>query len=111
METNGLRDALLASVFAKDARDAAPLPEPLPVSIAKPPPAIPEPAEQPTAPPKAFPPGTCPNDGEPFQELGGALRCQVCGLQKAMWGPGSPSRKELESEQWQERNKDRGTMR
>lgn len=52
---------------------------------------------------KAFPPGTCPNDGQPFQELGGALRCQACGLQKVMWGPPGVSRAEYASGEWRRR--------
>lgn len=68
-------------------------PEPPPTPPPQPP--IPAPAE-PRAnlkpPPKAFPPGTCPNDGEQFRELGGARRCAVCGCQLAMWNAPSFSR-------------------
>jgi len=75
-------------------------------AIEEPPPTavVPETATtKPQERPKQFPPGTCPNDGQPFQQLGGALRCQVCGLQRAMWGPPGVSRADYASGAWRRR--------
>ena len=78
-----------------------------PVTAQPPPtPPIPAPPEpvanlKPSA--KAFPPGTCPNDGSVFVELGGARRCALCGCQPAMWGPGSINRTELAARSWKAR--------
>jgi hypothetical protein len=53
--------------------------------------------------PKIFPAGTCPNDGQPFQELGGARRCQICGCQPRVDGPPGVSRSEWDARSWRSR--------
>jgi hypothetical protein len=74
--------------------------------------AIPEPTEQPMAWPWTRIPGHCPRCGSELWGpcSGDGMICKQCGLQTRVYNPPGPSRKEYESEEWQEMNRHRGTV-
>jgi hypothetical protein len=109
METNGLREALLRSVFAED----APIEVCRPMEHTEQRPAE-KPAEQSAAvpaTPKIFPADSCEECGGEMREVGGGFRCPLCGWQRRIVNPGSANRKQIEDPEWLEMNGKRGQFR
>jgi hypothetical protein len=110
METNGLRDALLRSVFAEDTPievcpQTTPQPEQRPAEM---------PAEESAAvpaTPKIFPADSCQQCGGEVREVGGGFRCPLCGWQRRIINAGSANRKQIEDPEWLEMNGKRGQFR
>jgi hypothetical protein len=111
METNGLRDALLRSVFAEDApvevsTQATPQAEQRPAEVS-----AQRSSESTTTPPKTFPADSCQCGAAEVREVGGGFRCMVCGWQRFIINPGSANRKQIEDPEWLELNGKRGQFR
>lgn len=53
--------------------------------------------------PKTFPAGTCQNCGSELRELGGAVRCLLCGWQAPYFTPPGISRADYKTGEWRRR--------